>query len=167
MSAISPAMQAAVARRETAAPQRPRRLVYRGVEYLAHDPGDWLSVDQEHGHVYLKTPHVDVILNGVEFVKYEHDGAGGLTLTGNHGAVQMSLEMAKGRFEHIEAWRDRMADYPLKLAEIDKTMASLLNALDQAERHLSTPSEQQEGVHSQSLPSPASRSPRQHDDGEE
>lgn len=125
-----------MARRDLGLPDQPRVLKARdGKTYRAYEPGHWLS-ETEDGLVYLHTRHVDLILNGVEFVRYEHDGAGQLTRTGNFGAHRVSLEMARSRFEPIEHQRAVMAAYPLAVASLDKTMASLLRAIDEAEAWL-------------------------------
>lgn len=126
-------MQAAQARRDLGLPARPRRLKARdGKTYRAYEPGHWLS-ETDKGLVYLHTRFVDIILNGVEFVRYDHDGAGGLTLTGNFGVSRKTLKFARSRFEPIEAQRAFYENYPREQDRLDKTMASLLAAIDQAE----------------------------------
>lgn len=110
-----------------------RRIVdAQGRAYAAPDLGGFLTVDGQ-GRVWLHTPHVDVILNAPG-PRYAHDGEGGIILEGAAGRLRLDIARARQRFEHIEAWRARVADYPLAVAEADACMASLLAAIDAAER---------------------------------
>lgn len=136
MGELSPAMRAAMSRREASPAGQPRSLTFRGNTYRAHEPGHWLSADATTGLVYLHTRHVDVILNGVEFPRYDHDGTGRVTLTGNWKPITLSLERARSRFEPIDAWHARNSNYPMEQAKADKCMASLLSAIDAAETWL-------------------------------
>lgn len=108
-----------------------------GKVYRAHERGTYLTIT-DAGLIYLHTQHVDVILNGVEFPRYDHDGAGDLTLTGNWGPTKIPLARGYDRFEHIEAWRTRVMNYvePARdhaLSMVDRCMASLLTAVSDAE----------------------------------
>lgn len=131
MSDLSPAMRRAIEARQES---RPKTLAHQGKIYRAEDPGDWIFVSHR-GLVYLHTPNIDVLLNGVEFPRYEHDGRGGVTLHGNlPQPVTMSLDKALARFEHIEAWRERMDSFPGESRKADLCMSSLLKATDAAEK---------------------------------
>lgn len=70
--------------------------------------------------------------------RYEHDGAGGVHLVGGvlTRPVRMSLQVAEGRLEYIEAARARVAADPdtvLSPDWYDAITASLLLALERAE----------------------------------
>lgn len=79
-----------------------------------------------------------VRLNRGPSAHYEHDGAGGVHLVGGvlTRPVRMSLQVAEGRLEFIEAARRRVADDPdtvLSTGWYDAITASLLLALERAE----------------------------------
>lgn len=67
------------------------------------------------------------------WVYYSHDGSGGVLLQGTYGRCRFTLELAKSRFEPIEAWRRRVADFPNEVRIVDHCMATLLTAIDAAE----------------------------------
>lgn len=108
-----------------------------GRTWVASDRGDYLTLDGAHGWIWLHTRHVDIVLNAPP-VRYDHDGAGGLLLTGGQltRGVRCSLAWGLSRFEHLEARRERMADYPKEVAAADACMASLIAAVGQAEAYV-------------------------------
>lgn len=79
-------------------------------------------------------------LNRGPAARYEHDGAGGVHLVGGilTRPVRMSLQVAEGRLEFIEAARQRVLNDPdtvLTTEWYDVITASLLLALERAEAH--------------------------------